>query len=55
LHLGTYSRGVKSSKKGSSDEKLALVSKTRKRKRKSYSRKGNNDVGKQRIMWIAFQ
>jgi hypothetical protein len=55
LHPGKDLGGVKSSKKGSSDENLALVSKTRKGKIKSFSRKGNNDVGKQIIMWITFQ
>ena len=55
MHLGRDSRGDKSSKQGSSDENLALVSKTRMGRRKSSSMKGNNDVGKKIIMWITFQ
>jgi hypothetical protein len=52
LHPERDLGGVKRSKKGSSDENLDLVSKTRKGKRKCSSKKANNDVGKQRIMWI---
>jgi hypothetical protein len=38
-------RSMKANKHGSSDEKLALVSKTRKGKGKGSNKKGNNDGG----------